>query len=116
MPKRRKTSDNQTVLNQFYKAERTYRGMPMVRTTDGYLLPWNKNMIIEQLHRETQLAKTIFDLDPINGLYSDKIADEVERRVKLSKPKFVSGPMIRQTTSFLNGRKRYLNSQFTETS
>ena len=101
MPKRRKTSDNQTVLKQFYKAERTYRGMPMVRTTDGYLVPWNKNMITEQLHRETQLAKTIFGLEPINGLYSDKIADEVERRVKLSKPKFVSGPMIREMTNNL---------------
>ena len=60
--------------------------MPMVRTTDGYLVPWDKTMITEQLHRETQLARTIFGLDPINGLYAEKIADEVERRVRVSKP------------------------------
>jgi ribonucleoside-triphosphate reductase len=99
MTKRKNNVKGQTVLNQFYKSARTYRGMPMVRTTDGYLIPWNKNLIVEQLHRETQLAKTIFDLEPINGLYADKISDEVERRVRLSKPKFVSGSMLREMTN-----------------
>ena len=96
MPRRRKSSVNQKGLNEFFKSARTYRGMPMVRTTDGYLVPWDKNMIVEQLHKETQLAKTIFNLEPINGGYAEKIADEVERRVRLSKPKSVSGPMIRE--------------------
>ncbi|TET72365.1 anaerobic ribonucleoside-triphosphate reductase [Candidatus Bathyarchaeota archaeon] len=73
--------------------------MPMVRTTDGYLVPWNKNMIIDQLVRETQLATTVFGLDPISGGYAEKISDEVERRVRLSKPKFVSGPMLRELTN-----------------
>ena len=99
MPKRRKKSDQQSVLEKFYKFEKRYRGMPMVHTTDGYLVPWDKNMISDQLHRETQLAKTIFGLEPINGGYAEKISDEVERRVKLSKPKFVSGPMIREMTN-----------------
>jgi len=98
LPRRRKPSSQQKELKDFFKSP-MYRGMPMVRTTDGYLVPWNSEMIVEQLHRETQLAKTIFDLDPINGSYALKIADEVERRVKLSKPKFVSGPMIREMTN-----------------
>jgi ribonucleoside-triphosphate reductase len=71
----------------------------MVRTTDGYLVPWDKNMISDQLHRETQLARTIFGLEPINNLEAEKIADEVERRVRLSKPKFVSGPMLREMSN-----------------
>ncbi|MGD2201353.1 MAG: anaerobic ribonucleoside-triphosphate reductase, partial [Candidatus Bathyarchaeota archaeon] len=71
----------------------------MVRTTDGYLVPWEKALIVEQLRRETQLARTVFGLEPINGLYAEKIADEVERRVRLSKPKFVSGPMLRELTN-----------------
>ncbi len=95
MPRRKKPSSLQKELKDFFKSP-MYRGMPMVRTTDGYLVPWNSEMIVEQLHRETQLAKTIFGLDPINGSYAQKIADEVERRVRLSKPKFVSGPMIRE--------------------
>jgi len=99
MARRRKKKAQQTVLHQFYKSERTYRGMPMVRTTDGYLVPWDKSMIKEQLQRETQLAETLFDLEPINELYSEKIADEVERRVRLSKPKFMSGPLVREMTN-----------------
>ena len=99
MAKRRGGTKGQTVLDQYYKSARIYRGMPMVRTTDGYLVPWDKNMIIDQLLRETQLATTIFGLSPINGGYAEKISDEVERRVRLSKPKFVSGPMLREMTN-----------------
>jgi len=99
LARRRKKSESQTVLNKFYKSERRYKGMPMVRTTDGYLVPWDKGMIVEQLERETQLAKTIFELEPISNLYAEKISDEVERRVRLSKPKFVSGPMVREMTN-----------------
>ena len=51
--------------------------MPMVRTTDEYLVPWDRNMISDQLIRETQLARTVFGLDPISTLYPEKIADEV---------------------------------------
>ncbi|MBN1683579.1 anaerobic ribonucleoside-triphosphate reductase [Candidatus Bathyarchaeota archaeon] len=83
-------------IDQFYKAERLYRGMPMVRTTDGYLVPWDKNRIIEQLQRETALAKTMFDMEPLNGLKAEKVANAVEKRIRLIKPKYVSGPMIRE--------------------
>lgn len=99
MAKRKGNTKGQTVLNQYYQSARTYRGMPMVRTTDGYLIPWDKTMIIEQLERETQLATTVFGLSPISGGYAEKISDEVERRVRLSKPKFVSGPMLREMTN-----------------
>lgn len=86
-------------IDQFYKAERLYRGMPMVRTTDGYLVPWDKNRIIEQLQKETELAETMFGMQPLNGLKAEKIANEVEKRIKLIKPKAVSGPMIREITN-----------------
>lgn len=71
----------------------------MVRISDEYLVPWDKNMISDQLLRETQLAKTVFSLEPISTLFAEKIADEVERRVRLSKPKFVSGPMLREMSN-----------------
>ena len=98
MAKRKSLPDKQMTIDKFFPST-LYRGMPMVRTTDGYLVPWEKHMIVEQLHRETQLAETIFNINPINGGYADKIAAEVERRVKLTKPKFVSGPMIREMTN-----------------
>ena len=71
----------------------------MVRTSDEYLVPWDKNMISDQLIRETQLARTVFGLEPISTLFAEKIANEVERRVRLSKPKFVRGPMLREMSN-----------------
>ncbi|MBS7637984.1 anaerobic ribonucleoside-triphosphate reductase [Candidatus Bathyarchaeota archaeon] len=75
--------------------------MPMVRTTDGYLVPWDKNRIVEQLLEETQLAKTMFNLEPISPEYAEKIADEIERRIKIMRPKFVSGSLIREAVNNL---------------
>ncbi len=89
----------QTFIDQFYKAERIYRGMPMVRTTDGYLIEWNKQRIIDRLINETKLAKTMFGMKPLNKLKAEKIADEVERRFQLIKPKLVSGAMIREVAN-----------------
>jgi ribonucleoside-triphosphate reductase len=71
----------------------------MVRTTDGYLIEWNKQRIIDQLINETQLAKTMFGINPLNNLKAEKIADEVERRFTLIKPKLVSGAMIREVAN-----------------
>ncbi|TRO52916.1 anaerobic ribonucleoside-triphosphate reductase [Candidatus Bathyarchaeota archaeon] len=76
-------------------------GMPMVHTTDGYLVPWDKNRIVEMLAKETQLAEKMFDIPAISELTAEKIADEVERRFRLTKPRFVSGPMIREVTNNL---------------
>ncbi len=92
-------SAHQTLIDQYFRSERLYRGMPMVRTTDGYLVPWEKGRIIEQLRRETQLAEMTFGIEPISELNAGRIANEVERRFKLMKPKFVSGPMIREVTN-----------------
>jgi anaerobic ribonucleoside-triphosphate reductase len=89
----------QTYINQYSKAERVYRGMPMVRTTDGYLVPWDKTRIIEQLQRETQLAEIMFGMEPLSGLKAEKIANEVDRRIRLIRPKFVSGPMVREVAN-----------------
>ena len=99
--KRKKNLASQTVLYQYFKSAKTYRGMPLVRTSDGYLIPWNKNRIVEQLHEETQLAKLMFGLEAINGGYAEKIADEIERRIRVMKPKFVSGPMLREVVNNL---------------
>ncbi len=75
--------------------------MPMVRTTDGYLIPWDKNRIVEQLLEETQLAKTMFNLEPISPGHAEKIADEIERRIKIMRPKFVSGSLVREAVNNL---------------
>jgi ribonucleoside-triphosphate reductase len=76
-------------------------GMPMVHTTDGFLVPWDKTRIVDTLIRETTLAEKMFDIPSISELTAERLADEVERRFRLTKPKFVSGPMIREVTNNL---------------
>ena len=75
--------------------------MPMVHTTDGYLVPWDKRRITDMLDKETQLAETMFEIPAISKTYSEKIANEVEHRFKLIKPRFVSGPMVREVINNL---------------
>lgn len=70
--------------------------MPMVRTTDGYLIPWDRQKIVDQLLRETKLAKMIFGIGPISEQIAKEIATKVEKRIKRMQPQFVSGPMIRE--------------------
>jgi ribonucleoside-triphosphate reductase len=53
------------------------------------------------LGKETQLAEKMFDIPAISELTAEKIADEVERRFRLTQPRFVSGPMIREVTNNL---------------
>ena len=91
----------QTKIDEYFKSAALYRGMPMVRTTDGYLVPWDKQAIVDMINKETRLAKDMFGIAPLGRLYAEKIADEVERRFKLIKPKFVSGPMVREVTNNL---------------
>jgi anaerobic ribonucleoside-triphosphate reductase len=96
LSKGKEPAPEQTFINQFYKSERLYRGMPMVRTTDGYLVEWDKHRILDMLVKETELAKTLFGMEPLSYLRAEKIADAVESRIRLIRPKFVSGPMIRE--------------------
>ena len=86
-------------LELFFKAVRTYRGMPMVRTTDGYLVPWDREKIVKSLLRETRLAEEIFGIPPMKREYAEKVAEEAERRIKEMRPKIVSGPLIREVVN-----------------
>jgi anaerobic ribonucleoside-triphosphate reductase len=85
-------------IEEFF-TENMYMGMPMVHTTDGYLVPWDKTRIVNMLNRETTLAEKMFDIPAISELTSEKISDEVERRIRLTKPRFVSGAMVREITN-----------------
>ena len=86
-------------LDLFFKAVRTYRGMPMVRTTDGYLVPWDREKIVKSLLKETRLAEEIFGIPPMKRDYAEKVAEEAERRIKEMRPKIVSGPLIREVVN-----------------
>ncbi len=100
MAKNRNLPQHQRQIEEFF-TDNAYMGMPMVHTTDGFLVPWDKTRIVAMLNKETQLAETMFDIPAISELTAERLADEVERRFKLTKPRFVSGPMIREVTNNL---------------
>lgn len=86
-------------LSDFFPTTKYLRGMPMVRTSDGYLVPWTDNAIINQLMRETKLAHEIFNVIPISKKESTEIAREARERISDMRPKFVSGPLIREVVN-----------------
>ncbi|HUV34516.1 MAG TPA: anaerobic ribonucleoside-triphosphate reductase, partial [Candidatus Desulfaltia sp.] len=98
MAKFRDLPPYQRRIEEFF-TENMYMGMPMVHTTDGYLVPWEKTRITDMLALETTLAEKMFDIPAISEPTAEKIADEVERRIRLTKPRFVSGPMVREITN-----------------
>ncbi|OUJ19270.1 Oxygen-sensitive ribonucleoside-triphosphate reductase [Methanonatronarchaeum thermophilum] len=71
-------------------------GLPEVRTTDGYLLPWDREKIVKQLTRETELAEYIFDTPPISRELAMEVAREAEKRIRKLEVDQLSGPLIRE--------------------
>jgi anaerobic ribonucleoside-triphosphate reductase len=69
---------------------------PMVRGTDGFMVPWSRNEIVEQLLTETKLAEEFYDTKAISRQDAEDIAFEVEMKIFDLNLKFISGPLIRE--------------------
>ena len=69
---------------------------PMVRRSDGFIVPWNRNAIVRQLLTETKLAKEFYGVRPITAEEAEELALDVEKRIFSLKLEFVSGPLIRE--------------------
>jgi len=69
---------------------------PMVRGTDGFIVPWDRNQIVEQLLTETKLAEEFYEIRAITRQEAEEIALEVEQKIFDLNLKFISGPLIRE--------------------
>jgi len=69
---------------------------PMVRRSDGFIVPWDRNAIVKQLLTETKLAKDFYEVRPINEEEAEQISTEVERKILNLRLSFISGPLIRE--------------------
>jgi len=72
---------------------------PPVRRSDGVIIPFDKELIVKSLLKETQLVKTFYGGSPMNEEDAKKIADEVEEDIRSMKLHFLSGPLIRELVS-----------------
>jgi len=69
---------------------------PMVRRTDGFIVPWNRSAVVKQLLTETKLAKDFYEVKPIGNEEAEEIAVNVEKKIFDLRLKFVSGPLVRE--------------------
>lgn len=69
---------------------------PMVRRSDGFIVPWNRSAVVKQLLTETELAKEFYEVKPISKEEAEEIAVNVEKKIFDLGLKFISGPLIRE--------------------
>ncbi|HII07208.1 MAG TPA: anaerobic ribonucleoside-triphosphate reductase [Methanotrichaceae archaeon] len=82
--------------------------MPMVRTTDGHLMRWDKEAVMNQLLRETKLSEQFYRIPGISEEEAREIAREVERRIRWMDVKFLSGPLVREIVNVILLERHHL--------
>ncbi|MDI9643882.1 MAG: anaerobic ribonucleoside-triphosphate reductase [Candidatus Verstraetearchaeota archaeon] len=69
---------------------------PPVRRSDGVIVPFNKDLIVKSLVKETQLVKELYGEKPLSEEEARLIADEVQEEILNMRLKMLSGPLIRE--------------------
>ncbi|MBN2488651.1 MAG: anaerobic ribonucleoside-triphosphate reductase [Methanosarcinaceae archaeon] len=75
--------------------------MPKVRTTDGHMVDWDRNVVVNQLLKETKLSEQFYDKPAITKEEAQDVAKETERRIKAMNIKFLSGPLVREIVNIV---------------
>jgi ribonucleoside-triphosphate reductase len=75
--------------------------MPKVRTTDGHMVDWDRNIVVNQLMKETGLATRFYNKPGITRKEAQEIAKDTERRIRQMDLKFLSGPLIREMVNMI---------------
>ncbi len=70
---------------------------PKVRTSDGHMLKWDREAIVKQLLRETQLSEEFYaGSSAIDEDTAREIAREAEKRIKIMGISQLSGALVRE--------------------
>ena len=83
--------------------------LPMVRSSSGHFIPWNRRNIVNSLLKETKLATMFFNVRPMTEEEAESIALEVEEKIRSMDLKFVSGPLIREIVNTVLLEKGSIN-------
>lgn len=75
--------------------------LPKVRTTDGHLMDWNRDAIVNQLLKETKLSEVFYEAPSITEEEAKEIARETEKRIKDMNVRFLSGPLVRELVNII---------------
>ncbi|KAF1078891.1 anaerobic ribonucleoside-triphosphate reductase [Methanogenium sp. MK-MG] len=91
MPANPRHAENQQTLDGFFVPT-----LPKVRTSRGHILEWDREKIVTQILKETQLVETFYGGKGADEELARDIALEVETRIKKLRLKSLSGPLIRE--------------------
>lgn len=70
--------------------------LPPVRTSDGHILEWDRERIVQQIQKETKLVETFYGYTGATVELAREIAAEVEERILALHLTALSGPLIRE--------------------
>jgi len=70
--------------------------LPPVRTSDGHIIEWDRNRIVEQIKKETTLVEAFYGYKGADDATAQEIARLVEQRILSLGLKALSGPLIRE--------------------
>jgi anaerobic ribonucleoside-triphosphate reductase len=70
--------------------------LPPVRTSDGHIVDWERQRIVDQIVQETKLVETFYGYEGADQETANEIAYLVERRIFSLGLKALSGPLIRE--------------------
>jgi ribonucleoside-triphosphate reductase len=75
--------------------------MPKVRTTDGHMVEWDRNIVVNQLLKETSLSERFHGIPAVTRDEALVIAKETEKRIRSMNLRFLSGPLIREVVNMV---------------
>ncbi|MHC1570675.1 MAG: anaerobic ribonucleoside-triphosphate reductase [Methermicoccaceae archaeon] len=73
--------------------------LPKVRTTDGYMLDWDREKIVQGILRESMLSEQFYGTPPIDEELAREVAREAEKRILWMNLRFLSGPLVREVVN-----------------
>ena len=76
--------------------------LPKVRTSDGHILEWDREAIVRQLLRETELSEKFYGIPPIDEQTAREIAAKAEKRIlAMGVTKNLSSALIREIVNMI---------------
>ncbi|MDD4331965.1 MAG: anaerobic ribonucleoside-triphosphate reductase [Methanosarcinaceae archaeon] len=75
--------------------------LPKVRTTDGFIVNWDRNVIVNQILKETKLSKVFYNIPAATKEEAMEIAKAAEKLIRGMNIRFLSGPLIREIVNTL---------------
>jgi anaerobic ribonucleoside-triphosphate reductase len=86
--------------------------LPPVRTSDGHIIDWERQRIVDQIVQETRLVETFYGYEGADEETASEIAHLVEQRIFSLGLKALSGPLIREIVNMTlleKGMTQYRN-------